>query len=179
MLKPPAGRSTAWSETVLYNFNGGADGKTPQAGVVIGRFDTLWGTTAAGAIETKNQPEGDGVVFRLTPARMPPWPETTLYSFLGGSAGASPTAEVTFNNQSESALYGVTPTDIGGRGGATVFKLTAPASGGTWAGTILHRFPQLGGSLARVYVDAAGDVFGTTENGGTDDLGTVYEIPAK
>jgi hypothetical protein len=172
MLKPPAGRRTAWTETVLYNFTGGADGGNPQAGVGIGRFGSLWGTAAAGGIE------GNGVVFRLTLARAPPWSETTLYSFRGGSDGGSPTAEVRFNNQSESALYGVTPQDfVGGEPLATVFKLTPPAIGTTWTQTILHRFES--SSSAPVYVDAAGDVFGTTQWGGAVNLGIVYEIPAK
>ncbi len=118
MLQPPASGGTVWTETVLYDFTGGADGGTPTAGVGITSDGSLWGTTSqGGAVNDKNCRNGNGsytgcgVVFRLTPAATTPWPETVLYSFRGGSDGAYPSVGVRFN-KTETALYGA--TDGGG-----------------------------------------------------------------
>ena len=72
-------------------------------------------------------------------------------------------------------LYGVTGCDTAP--GGNLFKLT-PADGG-WQYTDLHDFPEgnegwypWGG----VVVDAAGNIYGTTEFGGNFSRGTVWEF---
>jgi uncharacterized repeat protein (TIGR03803 family) len=62
-LTPRAGPG-AWSEAVLYNFQGAAagDGYYPAAGLLVGNGGALYGTTPVGGIE------GWGTVFRLSPA---------------------------------------------------------------------------------------------------------------
>src|SRR5580700_159859 len=65
--------SKAGRETVLYNFTNGADGGTPDAGLLRTKAGTLYGTTTAGGAF------GAGAVFKLV------WKtETVLYSFAGG-----------------------------------------------------------------------------------------------
>jgi uncharacterized repeat protein (TIGR03803 family) len=63
-----------------------------------------------------------------------------------------------------------------------VFELT-PAAGGGWTEKVLHNFNENGtdGALPRapLIFDAAGNLYGTTEYGGTyydSDLGTVFEL---
>jgi uncharacterized repeat protein (TIGR03803 family) len=78
-------------------------------------------------------------------------------------------------------LYGTTVE--GGRyNSGTVFELS-PAAGGVWTEKILHHFNSntedgyepFGG----VTLDAAGNIYGTTNIGGAYNAGTVYEIIRK
>jgi len=108
--------------------------------------------------------------------------ETVLYSFTGGSDGAGPIADLIADK--EGALYGTTQNGGTGNNG-TVFKLTPPAKGQTaWTETVLYRFT--GGSdgaipFAGLIADKEGALYGTTQNGGTGNNGTVFKLtpPAK
>ena len=69
-------------------------------------------------------------------------------------------------------------------GSGIVFKLT-PNSDGSWNEDILYRFRGMGdGALPeddRLVLDAAGNIFGTTSNGGADGLcptgcGVVFKV---
>ncbi len=60
-----------------------------------------------------------------------------------------------------------------------MYELTPPANGTTWTETILLRFagqPNNGADPNAVYLDDDGNVFGTTQQGGTDNVGTAFEI---
>jgi len=72
---------TTGKETVLYSFTGGADGKQPQAGVIMDKAGNLYGTTSRGG---PNKPHG--VIFKLDPAGK----ETVLYAFPNRSGGIQP-----------------------------------------------------------------------------------------
>jgi uncharacterized repeat protein (TIGR03803 family) len=127
-LKPPVPPATAWTEKVLYNFNGGNDGAAPVAGLILDSEGALYGTTESGG-----GPSQAGTVFKLKPP-VPPattWTEKVLYSFTGGSDGALPQAGLIFDNQG--ALYGAT---FGGGtlGAGTVFKLNGALYGTTSGG---------------------------------------------
>src|SRR5580704_14918018 len=73
------------SLTTIYNFTGAGDGGYPGR-LVIGEDGVLYGTTKNGGAY------GVGTVFSVTPPASPggAWIETVLYSFRGGSDGASP-----------------------------------------------------------------------------------------
>ena len=99
------------NETVLYNFTGGADGQFALGGVVRDAAGNLYGTTnSRGA-------NGFGTVYKLDSAGN----ETVLYSFTGGSDGASPQAALILDAAGN--LYG-TATAGGDGGNGTVFKIT-------------------------------------------------------
>jgi len=100
----PAG--PPWNLTVLYPFCsilGCPDGSFPTGDLVFDGSGNLYGTTAKGGSSSL------GTVFILTPAG-PPWAETVLNNFLGGSSdGANPFAGVTYDPPvSPTELYGVT-----------------------------------------------------------------------
>jgi uncharacterized repeat protein (TIGR03803 family) len=108
--------------------------------------------------------------------------ETLLYSFQGGTDGSSPSGHIF--QAPDGSLYGT--TSRGGsaachNGCGTVFRLTPNGSGG-WNESIIYRFqgkPSDGANpYGGVIMDAAGDLFGITANGGALDYGTVWEIPA-
>jgi len=150
------------TETVLYNFAGGADGEYPYAGLVRDTSGNLYGTTSEGGHSNV------GTVFKVTPTGH----ETVLYSFAGGKDGANPFAGLVRDTKGN--LYGT--TEAGGASGVgTVFELTA-----TGKETVLHTFTagktdgaNPFGGLVR---DAAGNLYGTTFVGGAFGHGAVYEI---
>jgi len=160
--------------TVLHNFTGGGDGAEPQAGVTMDRAGNLYGTASSGGA-------GLGTVFRLARAGSG-WVLTPLYSFAGGSDGAFPQAGVIIG--SNGTLYG--STTFGGAGASgTVFNVrpTATACKSAlcpWMETVLYSFQ--GGSdgahprYGDLVFDPAGNIYGTTYDGGDDDGGTVFEL---
>ena len=72
-------------------------------------------------------------------------------------------------------LYGVTSSGVNGSG--VVFRLSQSPSG-KWVYTILHVFKGPDGSdpMGRLIFDSAGNLYGTTRQGGADDVGTVFEL---
>lgn len=170
-LSPTTGGG--WSETVLYNFKGGSqDGASPHATLIEDSAGNLYGTTVNGGPPTGACRLGCGTVFRLTPASGE-WQESVLYTFTGGSDGAIPYAGVAMDAAGN--LYGAT---IGGgtAGKGVVYKLT-PGAGG-WDLTVLHTFQGADGSAPypTPVLDAAGNLYGTTNAGGAYNRGVVYAL---
>src|ERR1017187_5215686 len=172
-LTPAAGGT--WTEQVLHSFGNGMDGSKPSAGLIFDAAGNLYGTTSQGGTGS-NCVTGCGTVFELTPAAGGGWTETVLHSFdLNGTDGSQPFAGLIFDAAGN--LYGTT------YGGGTytygtVFELT-PTAGGSWTETVLHNFGNgTDGStpFAGLIFDAAGNLYGTTEQGGTDNYGTVFEL---
>jgi uncharacterized repeat protein (TIGR03803 family) len=172
-MTPPASPGGSWVETVLHEFTGGSDGAYPYGGMVPGSGGVLYGSTDGGGAS------GDGTVFSLTPPAAPggSWTETVLYSFTGVSDGATPYAGVAISKGG--VLYGT--TYYGGKNYyGVVFSLTPPASpSGSWTETVLHNFSA--GSdgahpFAGVAIGSGGVLYGTTEGGGTSNLGTVFKL---
>jgi len=131
-LMPPTAPGGAWTETLLYNFAGGADGSFPYAGLAVDSKGNLYGTTIFGGASQK------GTVFKLTPPTKAgkPWTETLLHSFTG-SDGAFPFAGLIIGPSG--ALFGTTTGGVTA-GYGTAFMLTPPTSGGAWTQTILRAF---------------------------------------
>jgi uncharacterized repeat protein (TIGR03803 family) len=155
-----------WVENILYTFTGLADGGVPMAGMIFDGAGNLYGTTLAGGT-------GLGTVFELSPNGLGGWTESVLYSFAGGSDGASPVGKLVFDGSGN--LYGT--TEYGGASNdGTVFELSPTASG--WTETVLYAFSGSDGAnpMAELILDASGNLYGTTYNGGTDNEGTVFEL---
>jgi uncharacterized repeat protein (TIGR03803 family) len=175
----------AWTETVLYNFctkQGCADGSLPTAGLISDQAGDLFGTTSNGG-----QGIG-GVVFELSPPKAPgaPWTEVTLYAFgaNGTEDGCSPLGKLIFDAFGN--LYGTTSACGTGDAG-TVFQLT-PSGDGAWQESVLYNFCQGGdfspcpdgsGPVAGGSLDGIGNLYGTTERGGSKQFrgrGVVYRL---
>ncbi|HEY3776528.1 MAG TPA: choice-of-anchor tandem repeat GloVer-containing protein [Rhizomicrobium sp.] len=181
-----------WKEKVIYSFGtgGSGDGAYPQMPwLVVDSNGNLYGTTPNGGAHEL------GTVFKLSPGKRH-WSEQILYSFAGGDDGDQPIGGVTLDSNGN--LYGTTTVGGGSanclEGCGAVFELT-PQKNGTWTESILHAFtgiPQ-GASCgddydgqnpyrATLVIDAAGNVFGTTQLGGAGcgSFGTVWELsPAR
>jgi uncharacterized repeat protein (TIGR03803 family) len=161
----PSAKGT-WTEAVLHNFTGNADGGSPLVErLVLDSSGNLYGTTVFGG--AFNQ----GTVFRLLPSATGAWPEQVLYSFEGNVA-ANPSAGVVLDAAGN--LYG---TCANGNSAGAVFELVRE-SAGEWKGTILHTFSTSDGEfpLSPVVRDAAGNLYGTTWAGGANNVGVVFEI---
>jgi uncharacterized repeat protein (TIGR03803 family) len=115
MLSPPAAGKTAWSQSVLFSFNG-STGSGPQAGLISDFSGNLYGTTCNGGTV------GTGAVFKLTKptSAKARWTETVVYSF-GGADGSCMDGGVIAD--ASGSLYGT--NYFGGTSGyGTAFKLT-------------------------------------------------------
>jgi uncharacterized repeat protein (TIGR03803 family) len=64
-LTPPTAMSNPWTETILYDFSGAADGAYPAVGLVHGQNGELYGTTYYGGIASASA--GFGTVYQVTP----------------------------------------------------------------------------------------------------------------
>jgi uncharacterized repeat protein (TIGR03803 family) len=160
-------------ESVLHSFSGGMDGKLPAAGLVRDSAGNLYGTTGDGEFTGSY-----GTVFKLTSDGH----ETVLYRFRGGADGGKPYGGLVLDMAGN--LYGTTA--YGGRN-----KCTSP-DGFVGCGTVFRVDP--GGKETALYSfaggtdganpdasllrDATGNLYGTTEFGGTSGNGTVFKIDA-
>jgi uncharacterized repeat protein (TIGR03803 family) len=167
MLTPNADGS--WKEKVLHSFAfNHKDGIGPGASLILDQAGNLYGTTGGGGTSDF------GTVFELTPNPDGSWTEKVLYSFAGGTDGAYPQGGVVMDAGN---LYG--NTLIGGSGSGVVFKLT-PKANGRWSEDVIYVFG--GGSdgigpTGTLVFDAAGNLYGTTNGGGTDRFGgTVFQL---
>ncbi len=151
---------------VLYSFsNTGGDGVNPMASPIAGRDGALYGTTEAGGSY------GRGTVFR---SNVDGSGYQVLHGFSNtGGDGEYPYAALA--EGSDGTLYGTTLTG-GGYGGGTVFKINADGSGYQ----ILHSFSGVGGDglwpYAGLVMTPNGVLYGTTEEGGDWDYGTVFRL---
>ena len=149
--------SPTGEETVLHTFTGGADGAGPDAGLIPDKTGNLYGTTIAGG------PYSDGVVFKLNPDTRE---LTVLYAFTDEADGGIPYAGVIRDTAGN--LYGTTG-DGGAYNNGVVFKLDT-----TGKETVLHAFTGGEDGSYPVYNlirDAAGNLYGTTNEGGDPNCG--------
>lgn len=167
--------AAAPTEKVLYNFkNDNKDGSAPYAGLIRDSAGNLYGTTFYGGAF------GDGSVFELTPKTGGGWTEKLLHSFNNNFIdGFSPYASLIFDSAGN--LYGTTLQ--GGEDGlGTVFELKHTASG-KWLEKILYSLGSTSTDgtypYAGLIFDSAGNLYGTTSEGGTFGYGTVFELTLK
>ena len=173
-LRPPATACKAalcpWAETVLYRFEGGNDGATPASGdVVFDQEGSLYGTTTFGGTGNNCTGTGCGAVYKLTPSGSG-WTECVIYSFSGG---AYPNG-VIFDNAAD-LLYGTTSS--GNMYDGEIFQLTP--SGCSSTERLLYGFDDGtdgGFPEGGVIFDPAGNLYGTTSDGGPGHGGTVFEL---
>jgi uncharacterized repeat protein (TIGR03803 family) len=186
-LSPTAGGG--WTETVLHNFiNNGTDGASPYSGLIFDAAGNLFGTTAFGGTNycVDYLSNGCGTVFKLSPTQDGGWTETVLHNFSQNYLdGYYPFAGLTLDASGD--LFGTTlaggthscnDQQVSNSCG-TVFKLS-PAQDGEWTETVLHNFSQnyVDGYYpwTGLMLDASGNLFGTTGEGGEADNGTAFEL---
>jgi uncharacterized repeat protein (TIGR03803 family) len=157
-------RAKTATETVLHNFTFFPNGASPYGTLTMDSAGNLYGTTYSGGEFNL------GTVFEYSTAgKLSVW-----YSFQGETTdGSLPTVGVALDSAGN--LYGTTNTG-GTNNLGVVYKVTAAGQE-----TILHSFTggkDGSGPQAGVAIDAQGNVYGTTYNGGAYNAGVVYRITA-
>ncbi len=149
--------------TTLASFNG-MDGQNPLTGLVLDAAGNLYGTTEFGGAGYTGPDTGFGTVFEIAKGS---GTITTLANFDGGSPTGGLVQDAAGN------LYG-TAVDDGTYDDGTVFEIAK----GSGTITTLANFDYTDGAGPKggIVLDAAGNLYGTTEYGGGGGYGTVFEI---
>ena len=163
------------TETVLYSFTGGADGKFPSGKLLLDAAGNLYGTTSEGGIvNCDNLTDGCGVIFKVDPTGA----ETVLYSFNGGSDGAEPHAGLFRDSAGNFYGTGFSAGDLSrncalNHGCGVVFTLSkAGVENALYTFTNGSDGANPAGGLVR---DSAGNLYGTTKLGGAG-YGVVFKL---
>jgi uncharacterized repeat protein (TIGR03803 family) len=172
--------------SILHSFVGFAsDGGAPFGAPIVDSAGNVYGTTTLGG-------KGDcGVVYRFSPTAGGKYKETILHSFNKFSTrnddGCNPESYLV--SDAAGNLYGTTNTGGGGgvngsfcdNGCGSVFKL-APKGDGTYTESVIHSFPGTKGNtdgrnpVGGLVFDSAGNLWGSTQGGGSVGDGTVFEL---
>jgi uncharacterized repeat protein (TIGR03803 family) len=171
--------TSAGNEEVLYSFTGNADGASPSASLILDAAGNLYGTTPYGGnLGGVCASRGCGVVFKVTPAGQ----ETVLYTFKAGVDGQSPMAPLVRDGKGN--LYGTTSTggDVTNpwcrteqNGCGVVFELTEKGVLRTLYA--FKGYPKDGQHpIAGVAFDKQGNLYGTTDWGGSSNDGAVFKL---
>ncbi len=145
--------------TVIGSFSS-ATGTNPYSGLSFDNFGYLFGTTVNGGAH------GDGTVYGIGQGTTPPF---VLNSFSGASQSYTPGVTL----DSGENLYGAT-FNGGANGDGMVYKINY----GTLTINTYASFNGVNGAnpQAGVVFDSAGNLYGTTNYGGANNDGVVYEI---
>ena len=155
--------------TTLHSFSG-QDGAFPVGGLVAGSDGSFYGTTSGGgdpASCTNYQTPGCGTLFKIDSTGN----FTSLHLF-EGTEGATPNAPLTRAN--DGYFYGTTSRGGGTAQAGTVFRMDSSG-----VVTLLHSFsgPPDGYIPNEGLIQASdGYLYGTTSDGGSSNLGTVFRI---
>lgn len=151
---------TKGKHTVLYEFGNNGDGNFPKGRLIRDSAGNIFGATLQGGAH------GAGSIYELSSTLK----ETVLHSFNGGTDGSFPEGGVIPNG---AFFYGTTSEGTGVSTG-TVFKINNQGKK-----TVVYAFTGgTDGGLpdAALVKDSAGNVYGTTIDGGAAGLGTVFEV---
>jgi uncharacterized repeat protein (TIGR03803 family) len=166
-------RGSSWTINPLHSFTG-SEGAIPSAPVSFGPDGALYSTTEFGGTT------GNGNVFKMRPSptacktALCPWSVDVLYDFEGGTDGSKPIGLV-FDHAGN--IYGTTSAG-GAFGRGAAYELTSSGNGS--AESILHSFGSGADGITPyrsvLAFDNAGNMYGTTMDGGLTNAGTVFQM---
>jgi len=175
-----------WTEMVLHTFAGtNGDALDARAGVIADANGNLYGTAGDGGGSNKCI-GGCGIVYELSPIPDDPesvWQERILHAFgISQNDGQLPLfGQLAMDRRGN--LYGTTSqggANLCFAGCGTVFELSHTSTG-HWVERVLYnfKFDSSGfGPGGSVVIDKAGNLYGTTINGGSENCGcgVVYKL---
>ncbi len=158
---------------LIHPFSGGNDGGDPATRLVFDSAGNAYGTTVTGG------QLGFGTVFEMKKMSNGQFQEIVLHDFTASPDGKNPYGGVTFDSKGN--LYGTTVAGgngfCSGDGCGTVFMLAPSGSG--WTESIIYSFQDgtdAAGPGSGLVFDKAGNLYGTSPDGGANAVGTVYEL---
>lgn len=179
----PAAGAPRYNETVLYEFKSSPDAANPEAGVVLDRDGTLYGTTIEGGKHPNcfgGYHNGCGTVYSIDTSG----DEHLVYSFRGKPDASEPFAGLIRKN---GIFYGTTAAGgsykpcytYGGLGCGTIFEIDRKGDE-----RVLYNFKGSFGSgpidgqgpMGGLTADSAGNLYGTTPFGGASESGTIFKL---
>jgi uncharacterized repeat protein (TIGR03803 family) len=165
------GLDGSWSEIVLYDFQGNGDGFNSTAPLIFDHKGNLYGMANCSSVDCASP-----VVFELMPGSNGAWTESVLYTLGWQDCGHLNCQGVSFDSTGH--LYGMTKN--GGYGNGTIFRLSQVSSR-NWREVVVHVFRggadgSAGNGL--LAFDASRNVYGTTDDGGSNHLGDVFKVTA-
>ena len=160
-----------WTQSVIYNFTGGADGATPNcAHLIFDNAGNLYGTAWSGGSA------GYGVVYELSPGPNNTWTQAVLHTFQDPPDLENSASTLIFDSAGN--LYGT--CFAGGKtGNGGVYELVHGSGG--WTEKILYQFKGGtggGNPAAGVIFDSAGNLYGITGDW-MSSTSVVYELMPK
>ncbi|MGA8758803.1 MAG: choice-of-anchor tandem repeat GloVer-containing protein [Stellaceae bacterium] len=162
------GQAATPTLTTLVSFYGG-NGAGPSGGLIADTQGNLLGATALGGANSM------GTVFEILKTRNGYDTSPTVLVDFDGKNGSEPSAALVADAKGN--LFGTTV--FGGTGNAgTAFEIAKTKGGYASTPTILFSFDGVHGAnpSSSLIADAQGNLFGTTDAGGANGMGTVFEI---
>jgi len=180
------GTTNTWPSTVYQLIPSGSDwlfstilvlnnqGNGLVSRVVFGPDNHLYGTAQEGG------PYNEGAVFKLTPPLGPCktvacyWTENIIHQFGSGNDGSTPgEGDLIWDQQGN--IYGTT-IEGGTSNLGTVYEISP--QGNSWTESVLYSFsgPDGQGPANRLVLDNNGNLFSTTDAGGANNYGTIFEL---
>jgi uncharacterized repeat protein (TIGR03803 family) len=162
------------ADGVVHVFKNSPDGDEPIAPLTTDSRGNLYGTTHFGGAAN------EGTVFELSPDSTGHYTYTELYSFAFGAGDAEQPDGGPLLVDGSGNLFGTTM--LGGTNGVGAVYELSPVAGGGWNERVIYSFSDPCCStdgfypLGGVVMDAAGNLYGATDNGGTHDVGTVFKL---
>ena len=161
---------SGWAERILYYFQNGNSGNSPEASLIMDGVGNLYGTTLNGG------QHGGGTAFELTPYGGL-WNFSVAYPFTSCCTYSGPYGPLVMDNAGN--LYG-TINGGGNWGYGAVFKLTS--SNGGWTYSLLYSFTNKDDGKwpsGNLVLDSAGNIYGTASFGGALQWGLVWELSSQ
>lgn len=168
-----------WTRTEIHEFGSNdKDGIDPDGTPVLDSAGNIYGTTESGLSAQY------GTVYKLTPVttgkKKGTWTEEILHSFKTLKNGNWPQSAVVLDAAGN--IYGTTTE--GGKyndehgGNGTVFELVAPVGKGGYEDKLLWSFNGTDGAgpADSLILDSAGNLYGTSQYGGSNGYGAVFEV---
>ena len=170
-LSPAAGGT--WTYSIIHDFSTTNDGYFPVAGLAIGPDGGLYGEGSDG------YEYGKGVLFELIPGANNTWTYKRVHPWGnvhdGRPDGGYPYSTLIFDSLGN--MFGT--SNVGGTHGdlGTVFRFFQNSKG--WDEENLHGFgnaPEGSYPESALIIDSQGYLYGTTNQGGPNGVGTVYVL---
>jgi hypothetical protein len=167
-----------WDESVAFAFQGGTQGRAPVSGLRVDKAGAFYGVTSTGGIAhvASSNPNGDGIVYRLTQAQGGGFALQVIHKLGGAGDGREPQGGIVV--LPDGAIFGTTFLGPDGYFGA-LFRVSPPTTpGGGWTERVLAKFPSSGGVYPTGLIarPGTGALYGVTLEGGRFDMGTVYSV---